>query len=300
MASTTTRSNSRPIARGATGSIGTSCASSSGKHADLRPSWVERWPISRSQVKSLSGSLGEWVAAYADRWFEVDRLQRRLDGWVARMEEEPEAEQAIAVVRLRLRRAPEADGDRASQRRSRARAGRCRVLFLRRASIPTSVGAAGARVAYFVVDALRYEMGAELLEQLQGRGGARDQPGGRNASDYYASRNGSTPPGCVGVLLGRRRQREARHADRADLHGEPQRPSEIPEGEGSRCRRSAAREAAADAVIEAQATIGDASLVLVRSQEIDLAGEIGLRAATSWRRSSRTSRERRGSSRAPA
>ena len=38
--------------------------------------------------------------AYADRWFEVDRLQRRLDTWVARMDEEPEADQAIAVVRL--------------------------------------------------------------------------------------------------------------------------------------------------------------------------------------------------------
>ena len=39
----------RSTARGAIGSIGTWYASSSGKHANLRPSWVARWLISRSR-----------------------------------------------------------------------------------------------------------------------------------------------------------------------------------------------------------------------------------------------------------
>ena len=42
-----------------------------------------------------------WVEAYAaDRgWHEIDRLHRALETWVAKMSEEPESEQALAVIR---------------------------------------------------------------------------------------------------------------------------------------------------------------------------------------------------------
>ena len=120
-----------------------------------------------TEVTSVPRSAGEWVTAYAESWFEADRLQRRLDSWVGRMDEEPEAEQAIAVVRLAH-----------DQLLKQMAAGFAEALegsdwtvpgILSQTSVyPEMVGTAGARVAYFVVDALRYEMGVELLDQLQG------------------------------------------------------------------------------------------------------------------------------------
>ena len=108
------------------------------------------------------------MTSYADRWFEVDRLQRRLESWVAQLDEEPEAERAIAVVRLAydelLKRM--ATG---FTRRACSRSGWTVPEILSQTRVyPDVVQAAGGQVAYFLVDALRYGMGAELRDQLQG------------------------------------------------------------------------------------------------------------------------------------
>ena len=123
-------------------------------------------------TQALEGRVGDstaWVNAYTakDGWFEVDRLQRRLEAWLTRLDSEPTAEQAIAVVRR--------DHDELLKRMAAgfwsalAGAGWAvpRVLHQTQA-YPQVVQSGGPRVAYFLIDAMRYEMGVELADQLQG------------------------------------------------------------------------------------------------------------------------------------
>jgi hypothetical protein len=226
------------------------------------------------QVRSLSGSSGEWVAAYADRWFEVDRLQRRLDGWVARMEDEPEAEQLIAVVRLRydellkqmatgFAQALESSGWTAPGARSQT------------SVYPDSVATAGSRVAYFLVDALRYEMGAELLEQLQGAEELAIHPA-------VAMLPSITPVGMAALLPGAsasfsvneekgRLGTQIEQTFMANLNDRLRfLKAKVPDVVDLQLEKLLRMPSS-----KLQATIGDSSLVLVRSQEIDLAGESG-------------------------
>ncbi len=53
----------------------------------------------RSALSKMGGDPAKWLAAYAadDGWHRADSLQRRLEAWVAKMDDEPEAEQALAV-----------------------------------------------------------------------------------------------------------------------------------------------------------------------------------------------------------
>ncbi len=225
-------------------------------------------------VKSLRGSASEWLTAYADRWFEVDRLQRRLDNWVARMEEEPQADKAIAVVRLRY-------DDLLTQ----MAAGFADALRSSGWTVPgalsqtgvyaESVGAAGGRVAYFVVDALRYEMGADLVEQLRGADELAITPAvamlptitpvgmaallpGASASFSVTEDKGKLGTRIEQTFMGNLNDRlrflKAKVPDVVDLPLEKLLRMAPPKLESA---------------------IGDASLVLVRSQEIDLAGEAG-------------------------
>lgn len=123
-------------------------------------------------VQELDGHVGDstaWVDAYSakDGWFEVDRLQRRLETWLTRLDDEAEAEQAITVVKR--------EHDELLKRMA---AGFCAVLaeagwavpkVLHQTQVyPQVVQSGGPRVAYFLIDAMRYEMGVELSDQLQG------------------------------------------------------------------------------------------------------------------------------------
>lgn len=225
-------------------------------------------------VQSLSGSSGQWVARYAAQWFEVDRLQRRLDGWVARMDEDPEADQAIAVVRLRydelLKRMAAGFADALKE------SGWTAPGVLSQTSIyPDVVRAGGARVAYFVVDALRYEMGAELVDQLRGADELSITPA-------VAMLPTLTPVGMAALLPGASASfsvgeekgklgTEIEQTFMANLNDRVRflkaKVPDVVELQLERLLRMSSS--------KLETTIGDASLVLVRSQEIDLAGETG-------------------------
>ena len=58
----------------------------------------------RSKLSVVNGKPEKWINAYAEDkgWYLVDSLQRHLETWVAKMDEEPETEQAFAVVKLVL------------------------------------------------------------------------------------------------------------------------------------------------------------------------------------------------------
>lgn len=119
------------------------------------------------ELRAMSGGARAYVERYTSEsgWHRMDALHRRLEAQVARMHEEPEAEQAVAVVRAKteevLRVMAEAfgaalEGDKWSVSRS-----------LHQTQIfPQKVAPLPGKVAWFLVDAMRFEMAGELARQL--------------------------------------------------------------------------------------------------------------------------------------
>jgi hypothetical protein len=123
----------------------------------------------RPALAAASRSASQWVELYSadDGWYVVDALQRRLETWVARMDDDPEHPVALECLRRDheelLKRM--ADGFAAALRQG----GWLVAQALPQARIhPDVVQAMPGRVAYVLVDAMRYEMGAELARHLDG------------------------------------------------------------------------------------------------------------------------------------
>ena len=119
------------------------------------------------ELKTMSAGARVFVECYTGEngWYRMDTLHRRLEAQVARMQEEPEAEQAVAVVRAKteevLRAMAEAfgaalEGDKWAVSRT-----------LHQTQIfPQKVAPLPGKVAWFLVDAMRFEMAEELVRQL--------------------------------------------------------------------------------------------------------------------------------------
>ncbi len=224
-------------------------------------------------LSSPPSSAGGWIGAYEGGWFEVDRLQRRLDTWIAQLDDEPEAERAIAVVRLAhddlLKRMAIGFG------KALAEAGWSVAGRLPQTSIyPDAVQQSGGRVAYFLVDALRYEMGVELGDQLQGAEELTVRPA-------IAMLPTITPVGMAALLPGaaasfsvvENKRKLAARVEQSVMPGLAERmrylKAKVPDVVDLQLDRLLSMSAS-----KLKTAVGDASLVLVRSQEIDLAGEL--------------------------
>lgn len=121
-----------------------------------------------SEVKALGSGPDRWIEAYAARggWHRADRIQRSLEGWIAGMDEEPETNRAI---RLALR-GHEDLLERMSQKfcTSLVEADWTVANVLHQSEVfPGVVQPMNGRTAYFLVDAMRYEMGVELAGLLR-------------------------------------------------------------------------------------------------------------------------------------
>jgi hypothetical protein len=122
----------------------------------------------REAVSSFIGDLHAWTAAYAgpDGWHRLDRAQRRLETWVASIEGELE-ERALAVVRGAYDDACDAMArgfSRAFAAAEWAPTGSAQQTNI----FSELVAMAPKPVAYFLVDAMRFEMGMELSERFPG------------------------------------------------------------------------------------------------------------------------------------
>lgn len=120
----------------------------------------------RKAVNKTSGEAAAWLDAYVsnDGWFRLDQAQRRLEAWVANLDEEPE-ERPLGVVR----RAHEDTCHAMSEGFIEAlgKAGWTVPGALHQTRIWSDVVADRPKpVAYFLVDAMRFEMGIELAERL--------------------------------------------------------------------------------------------------------------------------------------
>jgi hypothetical protein len=120
----------------------------------------------RAAVSKATGDANSWIEAYSskDGWFRLDKAQRRLEAWVANLDDEPE-ERPLGVVRGVYEDACRAMAD-----------GFTRALIAAKWTVSASlhqthiysevVSEQPKPVAYFLVDAMRFEMGAELPERL--------------------------------------------------------------------------------------------------------------------------------------
>jgi hypothetical protein len=117
------------------------------------------------------------VEGYASDWYRADLAQRALESWVAKLEDEPEPalEKALGLVR----RNHEALLKEMTQgyTAALAAAGWSVNGVLHQTRIYAElVEPVRGRVAYFFVDAMRFEMAADLVEQLEGAQGLRLVP----------------------------------------------------------------------------------------------------------------------------
>ncbi|MBJ6799738.1 PglZ domain-containing protein [Geomonas propionica] len=124
-----------------------------------------------SEMNSASSKPEKWVSAYSSKqgWFCMDQQHRQLEALVAKLEDEPVLHQALSAI--------EQAYDNALQVMS---SGFTKVLQEAQWQIPGTVrqsdiyekfvAPSNVPVAYFLVDAMRYEMGDELVKQLEGMG----------------------------------------------------------------------------------------------------------------------------------
>lgn len=131
----------------------------------------------RPLVKKASGSPAGWVEAYASDWYRVDRAQRALESWVAKLDDDPEPalEQAVGLVRRHHEALLQDMAHAWSQALVEAGWSVNGVLHQTRI-YPEHVEPVRGRVAYFFVDAMRFEMAADLVEQLAGAEDLRLMP----------------------------------------------------------------------------------------------------------------------------
>lgn len=122
--------------------------------------------VVRAAVSKAAVDANGWIDAYAakDGWFRLDQAQRRLEAWVANLDDEPD-ERPLGVVRGVYEDACRAMAD-----------GFARALVAAKWTVSASlhqtriyseiVSEQPKPVAYFLVDAMRFEMGVELAERL--------------------------------------------------------------------------------------------------------------------------------------
>jgi PglZ domain len=120
----------------------------------------------RTAVNKAGGDANAWIDAYTckDGWYRVDQAQRRLEAWAATLDEEPE-ERAFGVVR----RAHEDVCHAMAEGFTKAlvKASWTASASQHQTRIYSEVVADRPKpVAYLFVDAMRFEMGVELSERL--------------------------------------------------------------------------------------------------------------------------------------
>jgi hypothetical protein len=232
------------------------------------------------QVRTSLDGMGPeplaWVRAYAadDGWHLADQAQRHLEAWVVRMEEDPE--DAAALQRVR-----QDHDDLLHEMATRFTAALEQAQWHVAGALgqthvwPEVVEKPGGRTACFFVDALRYEMAAELRRQLPEADAVTLRPAvaalpsitkvgmaallpGASASFDLVPHKGKAAPRIDGTVLPTLTERlkflKAKVPGAVDL--------ELHKVLDMRKDRLTAK-------------VAGATLVLVRSQEIDQFGESG-------------------------
>jgi hypothetical protein len=225
-------------------------------------------------------SVNAWVDAYvgdrtgADGWYSLDLAQRRLESWVANLDEEPDV-RALAAARRAYEGACGAMANGFVSALESAEWSVPEALHQVRV-FPDVVAAQPKPTAYFLVDSMRFEMGVEFCQRLPTSSEVAMRPAiaalpsitpvgmaallpAASSSFAVIERSGKLTAEIDGSfipdLVGRRKFLAARVADVVDLT--------LEELLGSTSTKLSKK-------------VAGAKLIVVRSQEIDVAGEAGL------------------------
>lgn len=120
----------------------------------------------RAAVNKAGDDPNGWIDAYTcqDGWFRLDQAQRRLEAWVANLDDDPQ-ERPLGVVRGAYEDACRGMAD--GFVKALVRANWIVPTSLHQTHIYSKIVAEGPKpVAYILVDAMRFEMGVELAERL--------------------------------------------------------------------------------------------------------------------------------------
>jgi hypothetical protein len=225
-------------------------------------------------VRGASMDATMWIDAYVRDWHRLDQAQRHLEGRVRLLEDDPD-ERALAVVRREYEDACHAMAVGFTQALAKAHWSVPAVLHQTHV-FSDVVSIQPKPVAYFFVDAMRFEMGAELAGTLPKTSEVLLRPA-------VVALPSITPIGMAALLPG-----ASSSFNLADHKGElgiriddtflgdlPSRKkhvaSRIP-----KCVDMTLDELLAQTKGRLEKKIEGAQVIIVRSQEIDLVGESGL------------------------
>lgn len=120
----------------------------------------------RGAVSKMAGDANAWIKAYtADGgWYRVDQAQRRLEAWMANIDDDAQ-ERALGVVRRAYEEVCHAMA--IGFTKALKEGGWTTAPSLHQTHVFSDVVSERPKpVAYFLVDAMRFEMGVELAERL--------------------------------------------------------------------------------------------------------------------------------------
>lgn len=126
----------------------------------------------RPLLKKGNGTPKSWVEGYTNDWYRVDLAQRALESWVAKLEDEPEAalEKALGLARRNHEALLKEMTQGYTAALTAAGWSVSGVLHQTRIYpelVEPLLGRSG-RVAYFFIDAMRFEMAADLIGNIGG------------------------------------------------------------------------------------------------------------------------------------
>jgi len=236
---------------------------------------VEAWS---NQVFKTGDTIRNLVQAYtaAEGWWQTDRQQRLVEQGAAACAEDEEVESLVAICRQRYTEV--AGAAHATFLRAVEREGWPPEGTLRQTQVFGRFVAPALeerrKVVYFLVDSMRYEMGRDL-------GGTLDSFGSVTVAAAATILPTTTPcgmaalmPGADGAftLVADGNEISPAIAGRA-LKDSSDRMAFLRESYGDRLREFALGELLSMPQKKMQGAVGDADLVVVRTQEIDELGE---------------------------
>jgi hypothetical protein len=127
-----------------------------------------------AELAHLPHDAQQYVERYASTWYTVDRAQRQFEAWLSKLEDDPD-ERTVVSVRQRYDAAVSMlvkGFATALQHAGWVIDGQLQQTEIYDDIVQPMPG----RVAYFLVDALRYEMGADLAERLSAHGEVTIRP----------------------------------------------------------------------------------------------------------------------------
>lgn len=227
----------------------------------------------RAAVGKLSGDANAWIDAYTQDWHRLDLVQRRLEAWVANLDDDPD-EHPLAIARHAYEETCNSMAEGFVGALVKARWAISGAMHQTRI-FGDIVSARPKPVAYFLVDAMRFEMGVELQERLPRAAEVSLRPA-------ICALPSITPIGMAALQPGAATSFTV--AEKAGKFGARIDDSFLPDLAARKKFAAGRIPALADLTLDKllslplsklKKEIGGAEVIFVRSQEIDHAGETG-------------------------